>query len=233
MDRKAGIFDKLNRIFEGAADAYGEGRDDRYVAYKRGRKGQGFEEEAPRLQTTLGTNRTLTMLNDLLGISDPAQRKAREEMGMGLSSDGYTRAGQILGHIANDLTEDTSRAIWWLLNAPQATANVINEAVVHASNPELYNARDVMLRDSDGGNLTFNTKSGNPDHEEAVRKGMMTRGGELTKGYRQANIGGQNVITRRRYNPGHVSSLAIPAGLGTLAGILGLSNINREEEEQY
>jgi len=216
--RIAGILDKLDRVKQGAVDAYGEGRDDRYVAYKRGRKGQGLEEEGPRLQTTLGTNRTLTMLRDLVGASDPAQRKARDDMGMGLSSDPWKKSGQVLGHIGNDLTEDTSRAIWWLLNAPQATANVLNEELLHLANPQLFNSRDVMQREG-GGNITFNTKKGNADHEEAVKRGMMSTGGELTKGYRQANIGGENVITKRKYDPGHVSSLAIPAGLAMNVGL--------------
>ena len=37
------------------------------------------------------------------------------------------KTGQFLGSAANDLTQDATRSIYWLLNAAQATGEVINE----------------------------------------------------------------------------------------------------------
>ena len=141
--RKAGILndarDYLSRVKKGAVDAYGEGREDNRIAYKRAREDQLKNPEGVRLSTSLGTNRTVTMLNELAGKGNPAQQKVYRQMGMGLSNDGATKLGQILGHFAADLTQDRSRELWWLLNAPQAVGNVLAEAAVAYANPNIYN----------------------------------------------------------------------------------------------
>ena len=37
---------------------------------------------------------------------------------------GTTKAGYLLGSLANDITNDATRSIWWLLNASQAIGNL-------------------------------------------------------------------------------------------------------------
>ena len=39
----------------------------------------------------------------------------------------------MVGTLANDLTQDHTRSLWWLLNAPQAAGNVIAEAIAKAN----------------------------------------------------------------------------------------------------
>ena len=140
--RKAGILndarDYLSRVKKGAVDAYGEGREDNRIAYKRAREDQLKNPEGVRLSTSLGTNRTVTMLNELAGKGNPAQQKVYQQMGMGLSNDGATRLGQVLGHFAADLTQDRSRELWWLLKCTQAVGNVLAEAAVARANPNIY-----------------------------------------------------------------------------------------------
>ena len=63
-----------------------------------------------------------------MGREPDAYRK-RAEMGMGLSEDRTKATSQVVGTIANDFTQDTTRSLWWLLNAPQAVGNVLNENV--------------------------------------------------------------------------------------------------------
>ena len=46
-------------------------------------------------------------------------------------SDKWERRGQIAGALVSDVVQDRGRSIWWLLNAPQAAANVIQEGLLH------------------------------------------------------------------------------------------------------
>ena len=46
-----------------------------------------------------------------------------------------TRAGAALGALASDFAQDSSRSVWWLINAGQATANLSNESISNSSNP--------------------------------------------------------------------------------------------------
>ena len=55
------------------------------------------------------------------------------------------KAGQFAGTAAADLTQDYSRSIWWLLNAMQATGEVINEEALNMAVPELRGASAVNL----------------------------------------------------------------------------------------
>ena len=115
----------LGRLKQGFKDRYGEGREDYRQAYYAARELQGLDPKDARIKTTLATNPTFVTARDLTGLSEPIYRQQREERGMQLSDDLATKLGQIGGTIGNDLTQDNSRGLWWLLNAPQATGNVI------------------------------------------------------------------------------------------------------------
>ena len=218
--RQAGLLDKLNRIRKGAADTYGEGREDQRIAFKRGREMGDKAIEPTRLQSTLGTNRSLTAARELFGMSDENHLKAMRSMGMNLSNDGYTRAGQLLGIIGADLTQDTSRAIWWLLNAPQAVANIANESAIHMANPKLVNSLENVYVPGSGERLRFQTKQGTPEFDQAVEVGAMDEATALLKkGYQIHEEGGEKYIVKRKYEPGHIDSLAIPAGIAMNTGL--------------
>ena len=117
-----------DRFQDGFRGRYGEGREDYRLAYYLGRQVEGKDSEGSRIGTTLGTNPTFTMLRDLTGTSKPQHRQAREDRGMGLETKDKAKMwGQVAGTFANDLTQDHSRSLWWLLNAPQAAANVTAE----------------------------------------------------------------------------------------------------------
>ena len=176
--------------------------------------------EPTRLQSTLGTNRTLTAARELLGMSDPDHLKALKSMGMNLSNDGYTRAGQMLGIIGADLTQDTSRAFWWLINAPQAVANIANESLIHMANPKLVNTLVNPYPQDPSRLLPFNPKQGTPAFDEAVAIGAMDEAtGYLKKGYQIHEDGENKYIVKRKYDPGHIDSLAIPAGIAMNTGL--------------
>ena len=130
--------DMLGRVKSGFKDRYEEGREDYRQAYYAARELQGLDPEDARIKTTLATNPTAVMVRDLVNKSEPIYKGRRAEMGMALSDDMPTRIGQIGGTVANDLTQDHSRSLWWLLNAPQATGNVINEYALSKANPDLF-----------------------------------------------------------------------------------------------
>ena len=46
---------------------------------------------------------------------------------MGLSDDNATKTGQVVGRVAQDIVRDSSRRVWWLLNAPQAVVDIAAE----------------------------------------------------------------------------------------------------------
>ena len=218
MTRFAGVVDAVKRGAEGARGAFGESREDRRLAFRRAREDAGKDPDATRMNTYLGTNRLVTVLNELTGRGNPELQNVYRQMGMNLSDDRATRVGQLIGHMGADLTQDTSRSLWWLLNAPQAVGNVLTEAAVHKANPNLYNQID-LLTDAAGNLVT------SKNVQEAVAKGAMDmESGRLKKGFTyQEQPDGELAIGRRKYEPGHVESLMIPAGLAINTSI-GLMN---------
>ena len=206
---------------EGFRDKYSEGREDYTRAFYSGRELKGQDPEGTRMQTMLGTNPTLTSLRDtaseipglskvpVLGsmlTSDPIMRGKREEMGMGLSKEPMRKTGQLLGVLANDLTQDHTRSIYWLLNAAQATGNVINEQVLASVNPDLYAREDTGIKMpsmADGKPKVYKnqemTQQNRKDYEAAVASDLISKEGTLRKG---VNRGSGGNLMKRKIAPG-------------------------------
>lgn len=213
---------------EGFKSAYGEGREDQILAHHRERKLRGKGIEAPRGQKLLATNRTATFLRDLTGTSKPAAREVREEMGLGLKPTTMGKVGQGLGVLAGDLTQDRTREAWWLLNAPQAVANVTQEGLLNKVRPDLFDTHPIMhgaQLTSKSGTVLPNQPKERPlttspeDMDIAHAKGYVDNYGNPTRGvsiqdgeFREVN-----------HQPGWVDSLMIPSGIAVNAGI-GLLN---------
>jgi hypothetical protein len=147
-------------------------------------------------------------------------------MGMGLSDDLPTKIGQVGGTIANDLTQDHSRTIWWLLNAPQATGNVINEYALSKANPSLFSHENtkigVPVMDN-GAPKVYDkeqyTRENKAKYDAALDAGLISKEGVKRKGIGQKD----GMFTKRKFAPGDVAALAIPTGVAINAGI-GLLN---------
>ena len=219
----------LDRLKAGFKDRYSEGREDYRQAYYAARELQGKDPEDVRIRTTLATNPTQVLVQDLLGRSEPIYRGQRAERGMALSDDTATRIGQIGGTIANDLTQDHSRGLWWLLNAPQATGNVINEYVLGSKtfgNPDLFTHDNTGLSMpvmENGVPKTYEkqelTEENRQKYEAAVAADLISKEGVKRKGVGQKD----GMLTKRRFAPGDVAALSIPSGVAINAGI-GLLN---------
>ena len=232
---------------EGFRDRYGEGREDYRLAYYQGRGREEKDSEGSRIGSTLGTNPTFTTVRDLTNTSKPEHRAAREAAGMGLEPAGPKRTGQIFGTVANDLTQDHTRSLWWLLNAPQATGNVLAELAIKHANPDLFSHETPRFQE-------FGVPEKNPVTGETVQKRagipkvLFSNDGQLqseglTKKQKQRNeraysfalkeglidkegnkrkgvaVNKFGEYTRRKFNPGDVASLMIPTGVAINAGI--------------
>ena len=79
---------------------------------------------------------------------NPQHKEALVEADMQLRTEmpAAYQLGQFAGTAAADLTQDTSRSVWWLINALQATGQVITDATLQKVIPELW-GRHAVTRD--------------------------------------------------------------------------------------
>jgi len=196
-------------------DAYGEGREEWARANREARKALNMPEDAPRGSDMFGSYplgiRTKELVQDIrnkkLSPEDKARRLVRQDAGLGAKQGFAPRAGQMLGTLGADMTQDVSRSIYWLLNAPQATANVIAESSLGAANPKLYGRSPV-----EGGKYNFK-------QAYAIPSEYVTNTGTRVipkKGYRFDEDG---VLFKRNFEPGDVASLLIPTGIAVNTGL--------------
>ena len=221
----------LQKILGGFKDRLGEGREDYRQAIYASREAKNLDPEDARLRMTLATNPTFVMGRDLMNISEPGYRKERETRGMGLSQDPMIRGGQVVGTLANDVVNDSSRGLWWLLNAPQAVANVVNEVGYASANPDLFQHDQLdikvpQMETDQQGNVVpkrfkdqKRTRANREAYEAAIAEDLISKEGTKRKGVGMKN----GNFTRRKYDPGKVAALGIPSGIAINAGI-GLLN---------
>ena len=204
----------LGGFFDAAREAYGEGREEWAKAFREGRKAEGLTENAPRMTEMTGAYATGIRGKELvddalvkLGLKNLSEneieaRLIRDDLGIGAKKGLLPRAGQVAGTIGADLTQDNTRSFYWLLNAAQATGNVINESVLGSQrfgNPSLYK-KDVV------GNVKTAKKGGE----------FLDGAGKPRKG---VSIGDKGVIEKRKFEPGHLAALGIPTGIAINTGL--------------
>lgn len=213
-------FDAQNRqdFATGFKEDYGIGREDTTKMFYRQRELEGKEPEAPRWDSMMGNHPGFIRTGELLGTTSEAQKEALKQSNMELRGTPAHKAGQFLGTAAGDLTQDRTRSIWWLLNALQATGEVINEKALAKTVPSLYqtsavphpelkrnykakNKRDqaLMVR-----NKLISIDGSGPDKKIKPARGYSFKDGELHK---------------RNYEPGMIQSLAIPTGIAINSGL--------------
>jgi hypothetical protein len=184
---------------EGVQADYGIGRDDTSKAFYAQRGYQNLDDDAPRVVKMAAEHPLIFRLRELTGNADPSAIRARNEAGMGLKPTAAGKAGQLVGTIGADLTQDISRNWWWLFNAAQATGNVINESALGFVNRDLYGARDL--------NVPFN------DLEELERQGYAAKDSSGTIRPNPKVFNAKGKAKERNYRSGMVASLGIPAGV--------------------
>ena len=128
-------------------------------------------------------------------------------------------AGKLLGAVGADLTQDSVRSLWWLLNAPQATANIVNEMAVAKAAPELYEAEQVKYRNNPIRRVTYDPNTGlineDENYQAALNMGLINPDGE-----RRAGVGIKDgMYVKRKFMPGHAMALGILPGLAINQGL--------------
>ena len=228
-DRKQQIRKILSDVGEGFKSDYELGREDRRNAFLRGRKLQGQTEEATRIDSMLGVHPANFRVREALGTISDKEKQALNEFDMGLRGSTAHKTGQFLGSFANDLTQDTTRSVYWLLNAAQATGEVINEKLLAEVVPQLY--RKSLVQSTD---VPFKKVPGGKEKRILNIKDKVMREEMLNRGYAK-NImqGGEEKLTaargysfddtgdlqKRNYSPGMVQALAIPTGVAINSGL--------------
>ena len=230
-----------NEFIDNFNAALQEGREEHRNAFYRGRgrkpidpkdKSKGYQDstDATRGQTTIGTNPTIQRIQENLGIADKDMMAAREELGLGLAKTGMGRAGQLAGTAVNDILNDNTRSLWWLLNAPQAVVNVATEELLNWANPDLYASETIYdekghtyPKVDDASVYQKDSRYQRARNYKEPERGL--DGLISAEGTRRSQIGldTSNNYTRRKYTPGHVTALTAPAAIGINAG-LGLLN---------
>ena len=182
----------------------GRGPDDQAKMFYKTRELQGLDDDAPRMDKTLGEHPVFYRLRENVGIADKDAMEARAQLGMELKKTIGGRIGQMGGAIGADIIQDKSRSIWWLLNAAQAAGNVLNDYAIKAANSDLFGATDLNtpfnLNDLKAAGYTRTTESG----REVPVEGVFNAGGKAKK---------------RNYRSGLVQALGAPAGFAINQGM--------------
>ena len=228
-DRMQQIRNILSDVGEGFKADYEIGREDRRNAFLRGRKLKGKTEESARIDALIGTHPANFRMKEALGKISAEDKQALGELDMQLRGSTAHKAGQFIGSAANDLTQDATRSVYWLLNAAQATGEVINEKLLAEAVPQLYQKSSVQSID-----VPYTKVSGGKEKrilnikDKAMREEMLNRGyaknimqgGEekltAARGYSFDDAGD---LQKRNYSPGMVQALAIPTGVAINSGL--------------
>ncbi len=217
---------------QGFRDDYTLGREDHQLVYYRTRDLEGKQKEGPRAESLLGTHPGVTRWKELTGSVEPSRQQALIEHEMELRKDKPIahQIGQLAGTAAADLTQDHSRGIYWLMNAMQATGEVIGEQTVGKVVPQLYGRHNVLSNQiavknpGQKGKVYKPLIKGNAELEqEAIRRGLVSDDTAMLpkRGYRWGvdDETGDTVLQKRNYEPGMISALAIPGGIAINNGL--------------
>jgi hypothetical protein len=225
MMRKAGKLTGFDAFSDGFKDAYGEGREEWTRSYREGRKRLNKSEDAPRINEMSGAYPTGVRLKELVDDLSGRQldnatrdkRVIREDLGLGPKRGVAARTGQMLGTAAADLTQDVTRNFYWLLNAAQATGNVIAESGLAFANKnqrgtprELYGRSPVIGPEGQ----TYNFK--NPDRIPAEYVNQDGPRLLAKKGY---SFDDDGRLFKRNFEPGDKAALMIPTGIAINSGL--------------
>lgn len=205
---------------QGFKDDYSIGREDMQQAFYRRRHLEGEGKEAPRISSLTGTHLGATRAQELTGKISPEKKQALVEADLQLRTDKPLahQGGQLLGTLANDLTQDTSRGVYWLLNALQAAGDVVNESLLAnkvVGTPELWKktpvTRPVMKKKKQVGERVINKRMSS-DMDYAVDNGLLK---EIDGQYqpRRGYSWQDDELVKRNYEPGMLAALAIPSGV--------------------
>ena len=219
--------ENVDDFLRGFEKDYKVGREDTQAVLYDARERKGEGKEAPRWDSYVATNPTIYRAREILGMADPAYTQARKEAGMDLEP-GIAGYGQLVGTAARDITQDASRGLYWLLNAAQASGEIIGDKVMQAANyrahanrsPENLLFGTSPVRDPETG-LPVPVSSQRRAMELGILRGIGKTANDPKPGYsvRSAEPGQPAYYQKRNFEPGHLATLAIPGGIAINSGL--------------
>ena len=221
--RFAGLLKQLGEVKEGFKHDYAIGGEDARKGMYRERELQNEQSEGPKWDQMTAAYPLGQRIRELTNTATPEGVQARQEMDLGLKKDRSKayQTGQVLGSVGADLTQDSTRRFYWLLNALQASGEVINEKVLKAANsaskiaPDLYGKTDVV-NEITGDVLRPSAKA------QAMSQGAASMiDGRLqpARGYSVIGKGEDAKYVKRNFEPGVLQALAIPSGIAINSGL--------------
>ena len=225
MVKKAGKLGAFGAFKDAFKDAYGEGREEWTRSYREGRKSLKKSEDAPRINEMSGAYPTGVRLKEVvddisgreLSNEIRQKRQIRRDLGLGPKTGVAARSGQLAGTVAADLTQDVTRNFYWLLNAAQATGNVIAESSLALANKnqkgtprELYGRSPVIGPEGQKYNYR------DPDSIPSRYVNQSGRRLLPKKGY---SFDDDGTLFKRNFEPGDKAALLIPTGIAINSGL--------------
>lgn len=202
--------DDLVREARNAREAFqmdaGLGRDDQAAMNFAIRDAKGLDRDEPRPNKIVAEHPLIYRIREMMGNAEPEAVKVRKEMGAGRIEGIGGNIGHIGGSIASDLAQDRSRAIWWLLNAAQASGNVINEAAMGLANKDLFGKTETDVLFNDTGKM------------EAAGLGKRDQDGKV-RPLPLIGKGPNGKATRKNYASGMVTALGVAPGIAINQGL--------------
>ena len=192
------LLDDLKQIQRSASQEFGVGQEEVRKALFDARTAEGAGPEAPRFSQMKDAYRTPQALKAAFGgEEDPIYREARNRAGIGFDvSTTPKKVGTALGAVGADLTQDSLRRFYWLLNAAQATGDMIAETAISRARPAL---------------------------EDATQNPYTASGAKRPEGKKkkfQSDLYAIDKLTgKRKYGPGLVQLAAVPAGVAINTGL--------------
>tara|TARA_X000001388_G_scaffold1415_1_gene1471 strand:- start:83 stop:1192 length:1110 start_codon:yes stop_codon:yes gene_type:complete len=127
----------LREVRDAAAKEYGVGDEENRQVMRDARREKGQGVEAPKMAQMKDSYRTPQAIAAALGRpQDTDYKQAREKQGVGFDvSTRNKKIGTVLGALGSDITQDSLRRFYWLLNAAQATGDIIAETAIARARP--------------------------------------------------------------------------------------------------
>ena len=219
----------LSDLGQGFKEDYAIGKEDTTRMYYRQRELGNKADDAPKIDNMMGTHPGIFRLKEALGMTTPIEQEALREANMELRGSLAHKTGQFFGTAAADVTQDRSRGIYWLLNALQATGEVINEKALAKAVPSLYETSPVThptrMVKVPGGKEPKTLKLGNDEDLAYMLDQGMVRSNEdggysPSRGYKfKTGDDGTKELHQRNYSQGMLAATAIPTGIAINAGL--------------
>ena len=130
----------LQQIKDSASREYQVGSEESREAMIDARKLKELSPDGPRARNMLGSLRLPQAVRAVAGLPlDKEYNESRELVGIPFDVNNLPKkVGTLAGALGADLTQDGLRRVYWLLNAAQATGDIISEEVIARNRSDLY-----------------------------------------------------------------------------------------------